>query len=313
MPLQVLFLATIIFLSFFIAHPRERDFASLPESKAPNLANVSALSPSSLAPADLPGSDFRCSGIDPARLSLMGGRAAFAEYLDNNSVIFEKNTEKRWPIASLTKLMTAVVASEKMSSDTEITITENAVATEGIAGGFKAGEKFLLRDLIKAMLVSSSNDASYAIAESFGEKNFIDAMQAKATELLMLDTTFVEPAGLSPLNQSTASDLVKLVKYIREQEPELLAISRRKEAAIVELGAEKARRLLNVDRFAGEDDFLGGKTGYTDEAERNLIAIFDIRGKEVLTVVLGSQSALDETKTIKNFIDSCATNNLTTN
>ncbi|MBI2514579.1 D-alanyl-D-alanine carboxypeptidase [Candidatus Wolfebacteria bacterium] len=315
MKFPAILLSIIVFLSFAIAYPREKAYAprkSFLGDIALSISQNNVPAPSQ-APIDLPAPDFRCKSIDPEHLSLLLGQAAFAEYLDNNYVIFEKNTGKRWPIASITKLMTAVVAAEKMDEEKEIVVSEKAVQTEGMAGGFQAREKFLLKDLMKAMLVSSSNDAAYAIAESFGEKNFIDAMQAKATELLMLDTTFTEPAGLSYLNQSTVANLVKLVKYIREQHPEFLKISRRKETVITELNAKKTRRLLNVDRFAGEEDFLGGKTGYTDEAERNLIAIFNIQGKEVLTVVLGSKSAFDETKTIKTFINSCAANNLTTN
>jgi len=163
-------------------------------------------------------SDY-CSPIDASSLT---GRAALVKYLNYNLTVFESNPEKRWPMASVTKLMTGVVAAEKMELEKEITMSGKAVETEGTVGDFKAGEVFKVKDLIKAILVGSSNDAAAALAESYGEKNFIDEMQKKASDLKMLQTTYVEPTGLSFINQSTISDLTKLSLYIHKNHPELL-------------------------------------------------------------------------------------------
>jgi len=213
--------------------------------------------------------------------------------------------------------MTAIVSIEKMDLDKEIIMTKKAVDTEGTAGEFEIGEVFKLRDLIKAMLISSSNDAAVAITESFGEprnstelslrgeRDFINEMQKKAAELKMFSTTYLEPSGLSFINQSTVADLAKLMSYIYFEHPEILEISRQKEAEILELKSNKPRRLLTINKFAGEPDFIGGKTGYIDEAGRNLVGIFDIDGKTVLTIILGADDSFKETEKLKSFVENC--------
>lgn len=228
--------------------------------------------------------------------------------MNSEQVIFELNPGSRWPIASLTKLMTSVITAEKIGLDKEIIMSVSAIAVEGAAGSFEVGEIYKTGDLIKAMLVSSSNDAAAAIIENFsanGEKEFIDEMQKKAAELKMFQTSYLEPTGLSFINQSTANDLARLVNYARQNHPELLEISRQKEVEIFELKSNKARKLLSVNRFAGQPDFIGGKTGYIEESGRNLIALFDINGKIILSIVLGADDSFKETEKIKDFIQKC--------
>ncbi|MEK9150563.1 MAG: serine hydrolase [Patescibacteria group bacterium] len=223
------------------------------------------------------------------------GKAALLKYLNYNIAAFELNSQKRWPIASLTKLMTGVVAAEKIGFDKKITISEKAAKTEGAAGDFKTGEIFSSGDLIKAMMTVSSNDAAVALAEFFGENEFVNEMQKKASELMMRQTTFVEPTGLSFINQSTASDLEKLIIYIYYNHPEILAISKEREIEMKELKTAQRRKLININKFSGRNDFVGGKTGYTEEAGRNLIAFFEINEQMILSVVLGAVDSFEET------------------
>ncbi|MBN2198067.1 D-alanyl-D-alanine carboxypeptidase [Candidatus Wolfebacteria bacterium] len=230
-----------------------------------------------------------------------------SDEVNSNEIIFKSNIEKRWPIASLTKLMTSVVALEKMDLEKAIIMNEEAINTEGTIGDFKVGEIFEIKDLIKAMLISSSNDVAVAITESFNEDggNFINEMQRKAAELGMFSTTFLEPTGLSYINQSIAEDLVKLAVYIYFKHPEILEISRQKETIITELISGKSRKIFNINSFAGEEDFIGGKTGFIDEAGRNLIAFFEIDNKLILTITLGSENSIKETGIIKDIIKDC--------
>jgi len=227
-------------------------------------------------------------------------RTALIKYIDYNFNLFAFNSQKRWPIASISKLMTSVIALEKIGVEKEITISASAVATEGTTGAFKAGEIFKAEDLIKAMMVVSSNDAAVALAEDSGKENFAGMMNQKAKELGMNDTYYEESTGLSFLNQSTADDLTKLAAYIYNNHPQILEISRQKEAVIKELKSQKSRKLLNINRFAGSSDFIGGKTGYIDESGRNLVAFFNKDNKIILTVVLGAENAFDETKKMIN-------------
>jgi len=256
---------------------------------------------------------FPCNPNQSAFVS----KAILIKYLDYNFNVFELNPEKRWPIASLSKLMTALVAIEKMDLDKKIIMTEKAVSSDGTAGDFKSGEVFKIRDLIKAMLIGSSNDAAVAIAENFGEprnsielslrgeREFINEMQKKAAELKMFQTTYLEPSGLSFINQSTVNDLAKLATYIYFNHPEILEISRQKETELLELKSNIARKLFSINKFAGEPDFIGGKTGYIEEAGRNLIALFEINGKTVLTITLGADDSFEETARLKEFVQNC--------
>ncbi len=227
-------------------------------------------------------------------------RTALIKYLDYNFNLFDFNSQKRWPIASVSKLMTAAIALEKFGKEKEITISASAVATEGITGGFRAGEVFKVEDLVKAMMVVSSNDAAIALFEEGGKENFSSLMNQKAKELGMNDTYYEEASGLSFLNQSTAADLTKLASYIYNNYPEILEISKQKEVNIAELKSKKSRKLLNINRFAGQPNFMGGKTGYIDESGRNLVAFFNRNDKIILTVVLGAENAFDETKKMLN-------------
>lgn len=238
------------------------------------------------------------------------GSAALMSYLEYGKNIVEYNMEKRWPIASISKLMTVVVAEEKIGFNSKIKMSAEAIATYGTSGEFSEDEIFSSRDLIKAALVVSSNDAAAALAESYGKADFVNEMQKKAKELGMYQTTYLEPTGLSYVNQSTISDLEKLARYIYKTHPDLLEISRQKSVSITDLKSGKARKIFNVDRFAGEPNFLGGKTGFIDEAGRNLLAFFNEDGQAVLTIVLGTDDSFVATEKLVSILKSCRTDNL---
>lgn len=226
--------------------------------------------------------------------------AAFAKDLINQHVYLSYNSYAKWPIASITKLMTALVAIEKVGVNKEIEISEEAVKTEGVSGDFKAGEIFTVSDLIKAMLVVSSNDAAAAIAEFYGKENFVAEMNKKAEVLNMSDTHFEDPTGLSPLNQSTIGDLEKLVMYLWQNNRDLFDISRSKQVVITEQNSKINRVLNNINYFAGRSEFLGGKTGYIDEAGGNLVAVFNNYGRPLLIIVFGADDRFAETEKIYN-------------
>lgn len=220
---------------------------------------------------------------------------------DNNENIFAYHENIRRPLASLTKIMTAIAALENIGAQKLVTITADDILPDGDAGGFKPGETFSVQDLIISMFTVSSNDAASALARFYGTKDFIDAMQRKAAELGMSDTTFFDPTGLTTLNQSTATDLQKLIAYALAKYPQIFNISRQKENAIVDTRSGIKRILKNINTFAGLPYFLGGKTGYTDEAHGNLVSLFDIRGNKILIIVLGTDDRFGETEKLYNW------------
>ncbi|MBU2101324.1 serine hydrolase [Patescibacteria group bacterium] len=222
---------------------------------------------------------------------------AAGAYLLSGEKISGWKTEKHWPIASITKLMTAFVTNLTMEPAEEILITQTAVDTIGESGGLMVGESFQARDLIKAMLIVSSNDSAVALAEHYGSIEFVELMNQAAQEVGMENTRFVEPTGLSSQNQSTIEDLVKFVAYIWKEDRNLFEISRRSTDFIVDMNAGVARQLTSINAFAGRGDFLGGKTGSIPASDGNLVSIFSVPGKAepIIIVVFGSKDRFGET------------------
>ncbi|PIR88294.1 MAG: hypothetical protein COU09_03070 [Candidatus Harrisonbacteria bacterium CG10_big_fil_rev_8_21_14_0_10_44_23] len=201
-----------------------------------------------------------------------------------------------WPIASITKLMTATVAIEELDPNKFIIMSPSAIAAEGMAGGMSVGERYTLADLLKSMMMVSSNDASTAVSEELPNGEFIQKMNDKAKDLGMFDTNFVDPTGLSYLNQSTPEDLERLLIYIRSSHPEILVKSRLKTDFIIEQNSGDQRQLFSIIEFAGQPDFLGGKTGYIEAADGNFVSLFNYQGKTIMVLVLGSKDRFSDTE-----------------
>ena len=214
-------------------------------------------------------------------------KIALVSDLDDNTDFIGYNINQRWPLASITKLMTAVLAIEEIGKEKETVVSENAIAAEGDSGKLKAGELRKVEDLIKIMILTSSNDAAAALAEfyAFGLPDFVELMNKKAADLGMSQTVFFDPTGLSPINQSTANDIRKLMKYIALNHPEILDYSREKVFG----------NLQNINIFAGQSDFLGGKTGYLEEAKENLVSLFSANNRRIIIIVLGSENRFEQT------------------
>lgn len=203
----------------------------------------------------------------------IASKSALARELNGETIFYELNSRQRWPIASLTKLMTGVIALEKNDATKEVS------------------------DLIKIMMLISSNEAAEQLATLYGRENFVAAMNAKAKELVMDQTSFFDANGLSFLNQSTVTDLYKLVNYIASKRPQLLQWSREEELTINGL------KYVNINKFVGRSDFLGGKTGYTDEANGNLISIFVTPKKPVVIIVLGAADQVERFEQTKKLLE----------
>jgi D-alanyl-D-alanine carboxypeptidase len=206
---------------------------------------------------------------DEKTLPLSAGAYIVAD-LESKEAVLNKNDKKILPIASITKLMTALVAQDLLKSEQIITISQSAYNTYGNTGGLKVGEKLTVKDLYYPLLLSSSNDAAEALAEEVGRDKFLAEMNRRAKSLSLRDTFFADPSGLSPANTSTASDLVKLVDYLYHYRPEILALTREKE---YRSGRHQWTNLNNISLMS---NYLGGKNGYTEEANRTLVSIFQV-------------------------------------
>ena len=217
--------------------------------------------------------------------------------ITSGEILIKRNELDPWPMASLTKLMTATIALENMDLTSKVLITKNS-ADQSSNLLFKAGEYYSVIDLIKASLILSNNTSAMALAESFGYEKFMSLMQSKADFLGMKKSKFFEPTGLSPLNKSTALDFEILAKYIYTNHKEILDITTEKISAIKEISSGSDKVLNSTNIFAGENYFIGGKTGYTLEAQGNLFSIFKAGNKVLLSIVLGSKSKFEDTQKI---------------
>jgi len=221
-------------------------------------------------------------------------------YLMSGKQLSGWKTDKRWPIASITKLLSAYVAETLMDSEQSVVMSQRAIDTIGDAGNFQLGEIYPVRDLVKAMLIVSSNDAAGALAQNYGEDRFVAEMNVVAASAGMRDSRFVEATGLSVQNQSTVEDLVKLVGYIWEENEDFFRITRKSTDFIIDTNTGQVRQLININEFAGRSDFLGGKTGTLPEADSNLVSVFRVDGfnEPLMIIVLGSKDRFGETQEI---------------
>ncbi|MDP2650864.1 MAG: serine hydrolase [bacterium] len=226
--------------------------------------------------------------------------AAGAYLMDSAEPLYAFRSQKQWPIASVTKLMTTLVARKLMAETETITMTEEAIAAHGEAGDFKTGEKFRVLDLVQAMLLVSSNDAAKALADNYGEETFVAEMNRVATGIGMTDTIFVDATGLSARNLSTSNDLSRLVRFIWSEDPGIFTITRLPYANIHDIDGGRSRKLTNINLFAGRSNFLGGKTGQIPDSNGNLVSIFNLPDKSspVIIVVLGAEDRFKETEKI---------------
>ncbi len=222
--------------------------------------------------------------------------------LETGAPYFSFKGKIRWPMASLTKLMTAAVATKNMSLTQEISITDaDFKFLDEDSAKVKLGERYALGDLLRVMLQVSSNEAAEAIANVYGRERFIKMMNDQAKEWGMDDTNFDDPTGISVSNQSTITDLYKMTWQIYSGYPEIFKITRKTRISVKELASQKFIRFSNINNFAGRADFLGGKTGFTDEAQGNLISIFALNNRPIGIIVLGTIDRFGESEKLWNW------------
>ena len=188
--------------------------------------------------------------------------------LDTGEIILTKNQDEQFPLASVSKLMTALVSTELTKPDNLAKVSKKALATSGKNGNLKMGEKIKITDLIYPLLLESSNDAAEVIAEFFGRDIFLKKMNQTAYKLELSKTSFDDPSGLSPKNQSTVSDMFKLAGYLNQKKSDLFQITTKRSYL------NKKHNWFNNNQFLRKKGYLGGKSGYTDEALQTVISLF---------------------------------------
>ncbi len=229
--------------------------------------------------------------------------AVMIQSLDSQFPFFNYQTYKQWPIASISKLVTATVVAEDIGFSKHIPITEVALQTEGLAGDLKSGEVYSAEDLTKIMLLTSSNRAATAFEEYAGGRAEFQKLLKKKLELIgMTQTTMEDASGLSGNNRSTANDLVKLAKYLVVHHPDIIEWTRLQSYLVQPVNDSHSRTVYNIDSFVTDSRFLGGKTGTSPEARQNLLAFFNFGNERLAFIMLGSNNRQEIITKLLNWV-----------
>lgn len=221
--------------------------------------------------------------------------------LNNQSILLEKNKEKLYPIASITKLMSAVVAKENIDLNQTIKLTEEMLKPEGYSPSLFSGLIISAKNLLQASLIQSTNDAANALTYFLEKEKFLELMNKKAKELSMTNTLFVDAHGLNPKNRSTAEDLVKLLNYLYQFHQEILSITKNNNFWLPN-STGRWLKFKNVNNFYKMPEFIGGKTGYLPETKQTLAAIFNINNQPIAIVLLSSSNRQKDALEIINWL-----------
>jgi len=217
--------------------------------------------------------------------------SAMVADLNSDRIFWEKNPDDVVYLASLTKIMTAIIALENIENLNEtVKISGNAAGSNFSSIHFKKNDEITLEDLLKAALISSNNNATIAIAEYMtgSEKEFVKLMNAKAKELGATNTNFENSNGLdseNPGHKSTARDIIKIAKYCMKN-PKFRELVGTKETEIYLDG----RKIVidNTNSLLDGNFIKGIKTGYTNNAGFCLLTYSEKNNIELLCIILGS-------------------------
>ena len=228
---------------------------------------------------------------------------------DTNEVLFSKNSEAVLPIASLTKLMTAVVVTEaKLPLGEMLSVSQDDVDTEkGSRSRLKVGTQLSREEMLHLALMSSENRAAHALGRAYpgGLEAFVVAMNLKAHELGMHDTHYAEPTGLSSKNQSSARDLATLVKAAHEHQ--IIRELSTSPEFLVEIG-KRSMQFRNTNKLVLNPEWEIGlqKTGYITEAGRCLVMQAKLAGRQLIMVFLdsaGKYSRIGDAERVRRWIN----------
>lgn len=258
------------------------------------LGNVDLyISPLSFTPSDYP-------EIGEIYIPEVTGQSVVILDKDSQRVLYEKNSKFRFPPASTTKIMTALVALDYFKKDDILTVKRSNV--EGSVLGLKPGEQLRFEDLLYAMMLPSANDATLVIADNYpgGEQEFVNKMNQKARELNLTNTYYADPVGLlDDKDYSSAMDLARLASFALNNQ-EVAKVVSTKSRVITNLSG-KSYTLSNLNILLDLPGVSGVKTGFTEKAGEVLVTSQKVDPKhELIFVVMQSDDRFGDTESLMN-------------
>lgn len=240
----------------------------------------------------------------PAPLTLTA-QAALSYDLTTGKMLFSKEPNKRLPMASLTKIMTATVALEHPLPGASYIVRQRDLVGED-SMGLSAGESLTLSDLLYGLILHSGNDAAETLADNYpeGRNSFIVAMNEKARSLGLSNTHFTNPTGLEGDGDqyTTAKDLLVMTRYALSHFPLFDTVVSTFDDTIPQTSTHKAYVLENeTNLLTSYPGVQGVKDGYTPEAGLCLVTYLDYGGHQIIAVILGSDDRRGEMKDLLDY------------
>ena len=241
---------------------------------------------------------FRMHDAGPTATGRVGRRprlvspSAIAVDAETGRVFIGNQPDRRMPVASLVKIMTALLVLEHGDLSATVVVSRRAASTPPVSIGLRPGQRISVRALLYGMLLRSGNDAAMALAEhvSGSMSSFVTLMNERANQLGLSHTRFADPAGLDDRGYGTARDLATLTRAAL-QVPAFTAIVNT-DRFVLRDGRRRARTLWNIDLFRGQyQGAFGVKTGFTTRAGQCLVAAARRNDRTLIAVVLGDSPA----------------------
>ena len=224
-------------------------------------------------------------------------RAYIVGNINTGQVYTQLNATKPLPVASMSKLITALTALDEYKLDTKITITPEEANVPADGSHLQAGETFTVGELMYPLLLDSSNVAAEALASSTDRPRFLTLMSGYAWEIGMPSSYFADPSGLDSQNRASAKDLFTLAQYLTKYRPDILAMTKMVQITTATTTDHGSHVFSSIHPFVNDPNFLGGKTGHTTAAGDTMLTMININGQPIAIVILGADSGSRESDT----------------
>ncbi len=208
--------------------------------------------------------------------------------IDTASILFSKNADQKFALASLTKIMTAIISIENYQQNDIITVPESAPTVSGSKINLRTSEQITVGSLLYGLLLYSGNDAAHTLASKMGEEKFLEKMNQKAKDLGLNSIFYGDESGLDQRNSATLKEIALLSIYALKN-PKFAKIVKTNETTIYSSDGQIAHPLKNTNRLLRDfPGTFGVKTGFTNEAGHCLIAAAQRGNAKILSVVVDS-------------------------
>ena len=271
-----------------------------------------------------PAFDYSPVFINTEQKPVVSALSYLGAYLGENDktiILAEKNSDDLLPMASITKLMTAIVAYKNYDLNDKVAIGPKVNDWTDSSKRFIPGTIFKISELLHALLIESNNDVAMALAWKIGMDNFLAEMNGEAKKMGIITTHYDNPVGLDPtskkeiINYSTAKELLVLTKEIIKNYPQILEITSIPQYNIKTDSGGYNHTAINTDKFLSDENekllcqgnplkILGGKTGSTDLAKKNLVLVMESPNEHgyLITIILSADDNFSETKNLAKWL-----------